>query len=102
MTGAVQHASQLQEDAGKLGAGSAEGQAKSRFGASSGAVQDVIQLQEDAGKFGAGSAGRHANGRFEASLSAVQKATFGSMGWGPRARSVLHCHGVLALQGGSL
>ena len=35
MTGAVQHASQLQED-GKLGAGSAEGQAKSRFGTAEG------------------------------------------------------------------
>ena len=32
MTEAVQNASHLQEDAGKLGAGSAEGQAKSRFG----------------------------------------------------------------------
>ena len=36
MTGAVQDASQLQEDASKLGAGSAEGQAKSRFGAAEG------------------------------------------------------------------
>ena len=68
-----------------------------RGGPVTGAVQDASQLQEDAGKFGAGSAGRHANGRFEASFSAVQKATFGSMGCGPRARSVLHCHGVLAL-----
>ena len=24
--------------------------------------------------------------------------TFGSLGYGPRARSVLHCHGVLALR----
>ena len=26
--------------------------------------------------------------------------TFGSCGYGPQARSVLHCHGVLALRGG--
>ena len=26
--------------------------------------------------------------------------TFGSLGYGPQARSVLHCHGVLALRGG--
>ena len=31
---------------------------------------------------------------------AIQKATFGSVGCGPRARSVLHCHRVLALRGG--
>ena len=28
----------------------------------------------------------------------IQKATFGTMGCRPRARSVLHCHGVLALR----
>ena len=33
-TGAVQNESQLQEDTSKLAVGSAEGQAKSRFGAS--------------------------------------------------------------------
>ena len=26
--------------------------------------------------------------------------TFGSLGYGPQARSVLHCHGVLALRRG--
>ena len=26
--------------------------------------------------------------------------TFGSLSYGPQARSVLHCHGVLALRGG--
>ena len=26
--------------------------------------------------------------------------TFGSLGYGPRAQSVLHCHGVLALRHG--
>ena len=26
--------------------------------------------------------------------------TFGSLGYGPQARSVLHCHGVLVLRGG--
>ena len=26
--------------------------------------------------------------------------TFGSLGYGPRAQSVLHCHGVLALRQG--
>ena len=26
--------------------------------------------------------------------------TFGSLGYGPQARSVLHCHGALALRGG--
>ena len=28
----------------------------------------------------------------------VQKVTFGTLGYGPRAQSVLHCHGVLALR----
>ena len=28
--------------------------------------------------------------------------TFGSLGYGPRAQSVLHCHGVLALRHGPL
>ena len=32
--------------------------------------------------------------------SPVQKVTFGSLGYGPRAQSVLHCHGVLALRHG--
>ena len=27
---------------------------------------------------------------------------FGTLGYGPRAQSVLHCHGVLALRGGPL
>ena len=30
----------------------------------------------------------------------VQKVTFGTLGYGPRAQSVLHCHGVLALRQG--
>ena len=38
--------------------------------------------------------------RFEAGFYAIQKVTFGSLGYGPQARSVLHCHGVLALRGG--
>ena len=46
----------------------------------------------------AGSAGRRANGRSETRFKAVQRATFGSMGCRPRARSALHCHGVLALR----
>ena len=41
-------------------------------------------------------------GRCEISFQAVQKATFGTMGCRPRARSVLHCHGVLALRDRSL
>ena len=64
-----------------------------------GAVQDASQLKEDAGKFGGGSAGRQAKGRFEASLASSEIATFGTLGCRPRARSVLHCHGVLALRG---
>ena len=28
--------------------------------------------------------------------------TFGTLGYGPQARSVLHCNGVLALRGGPL
>ena len=28
------------------------------------------------------------------SFLSVQKVTFGTLGYGPRARSVLHCHGV--------
>ena len=31
-------------------------------------------------------------------LLGVQKATFGSLGCRPRARSVPHCHGVLVLR----
>ena len=46
----------------------------------------------------AGSAEREVKARFEASFYTVQKVTFGSLGYGPRARSVLHCHGVLALR----
>ena len=30
--------------------------------------------------------------RFEAGFYAIQKVTFGSLGYGPQARSVLHCH----------
>ena len=37
-------------------------------------------------------------GRFEASFSSVQKVAFGILGYGQRARSVLHCHGVLPLR----
>ena len=34
------------------------------------------------------------------SFLSVQKVTFGTLGYGPRAQSVLHCHGVLALRQG--
>ena len=86
MTGAVQDASQPQEDAGKFGAGSAGTQASWELAVHEGkqmeglklvsrqfrkqrlALWAASQLQEDAGKLGAGSAGRKANGRFEASF----------------------------------
>ena len=38
----------------------------------------------------------------EARVNERQKVTFGSLGYGPRAQSVFHCHGVLALRGGPL
>ena len=57
MTGAAQHESQLQEDAGKLAiVGSAGGQAKA----------SCKRLQEDAGKLAVGSAGGHVKAMFEA------------------------------------
>ena len=43
---------------------------------------------------------RHFLNRLETSSKSVQKVTFGSLGYGPRAQSVLHCHGVLALRHG--
>jgi len=61
-------------------------------------VQDESQPQQNASNLEAGSAERQVKSKFEASFQAVQKATFGSMGCRPRARSVLHCHGVLALR----
>ena len=120
-----------------LAVGSAERQAKSRFGASFGAVQnatfctmgcqprarsvlrchgvlvlrqgpltaavqDESHLQEDTSTLAVGSAERQAKSRFGASFGAVQKATFGTMGCRPRARSVLRCHGVFALRQGPL
>ena len=36
--------------------------------------------------------------RLVSRLGSSEKATFGSMGCWPRARSALHCHGVLALR----
>ena len=59
---------------------------------------DESHLQDTASNVEAGSAGRQVKARFEASCEAVQKATFGTMGCRPRARSVPHCHGVLALR----
>ena len=38
----------------------------------------------------------------EARVNERQKVMFGTLGYGPRAQSVLHCHGVLALRGGPL
>ena len=37
-------------------------------------------------------------GRQSQGLELGAEVTFGSLGYGPRARSVLHCHGVLALR----
>ena len=48
----------------------------------------------------AGSAERQTKSRFGGSFSSLQKATFGTLGCWPRARSVLHCHGILALRQG--
>ena len=36
----------------------------------------------------------------EARVNERQKVMFGTLGYGPRAQSVLHCHGVLALRHG--
>ena len=36
----------------------------------------------------------------EARVNERQKVMFGTLGYGPRAQSVLHCHGVLALRQG--
>ena len=57
-------------------------------------MQDESELQEDASNFDAGSAKWQVKARFEASFESIQKVTFGSVGCRPRARSVLHCHGV--------
>ena len=38
----------------------------------------------------------------EARVNERQKVMFGTLGYGPRAQSVLHCHGVLALRGSPL
>ena len=38
----------------------------------------------------------------EARLNERQKVMLGTLGYGPRAQSVLHCHGVLALRGSPL
>ena len=56
-------------------------------------------VQDAASKLEAGSAERPKS-RFGASFQSLQKATFGTLGCWPRARSVLHCHGVLALRQG--
>ena len=74
------------------------------------ALKQLHQLQEGAGKLAVGSAGgwqlaEQKDGQRQslelvARQVQVQKATFGTMGCRPRARSVLHCHGVLALRGG--
>ena len=71
-----------------------------KHGALARPAREEGQLLEQASKLAAGSAGRQASWRFEASFYAVQKATFGSMGYRPRARSVIHCHGALALRDG--
>jgi len=71
-----------------------------RDGPVTGAVQDKSQLQEDASKLE--QEGKQIQGLKLRSFWAVQKATFGSMGCRPRARSVLHCHCVLALRDGPL
>ena len=65
-----------------------------------GAVQNESQPQEDTSRVAVGSAETQVKSRFAASFSSVQKVTFGSLGYGPRAQSVLHCHGVLALRHG--
>ena len=57
-------------------------------------MQDESQLQDTASKLEAGSAERQEKARFGASFESVQKVRFGSLGCWPRARSVLHCHGV--------
>ena len=69
-----------------------------REGPLTGAVQDKSQLQEDTSKLAVGGAEEQAKSRFGASFYSLQKVTFGTLGCRPQARSVLHCHGVLALR----
>ena len=63
-------------------------------------MQNESQLQEDTSRVAVGSAETQVKSRFGTSLYSVQKVTFGSLGYGPRAQSVLHCHGVLVLRHG--
>ena len=63
-------------------------------------MQTESQLQEDTSRVAVGSAETQVKSRFGASFSSVPKVTFGSLGYRPRAQSVLHCHGVLALRHG--
>ena len=64
------------------------------------AVQNESRLQEETSSVAVGSAETQEKSRFGASFQSVQKVTFGSLGYGPRAQSVLQCHGVLALRHG--
>ena len=60
-------------------------------------MQNERQLQEDMSRVAVGSPNV---GKQSQVFKSVQKVTFSSLGYGPRAQSVLHCHGVLALRHG--
>ena len=107
LTGAAQEESQLQEDTSKLAVGSAEEQAKSRFGASFCDVWICLAVWAAAGRgpdpfFGAAkvSFDRSCAGRKPAAREHEQVGSWQRRR--PRARSVLRCHGVLALREGPL